>query len=139
MLHLKFYICIMLTPTNHKRLDQLGITVSILCAVHCALLPVVMMLLPLIGLGFFANPEIEAGIILLSLMVGLISMSKSWRVHRSFKPAGIILLGFLFIMTGHCLVMEKFEWILLTAGSSLVALAHYINWRYTRSACHDQH
>ena len=39
-----------------SRLDHAGMTASILCAIHCAIVPLLITLLPLAGLGFLANP-----------------------------------------------------------------------------------
>ena len=44
------------TSLFHRLADRFGATASFLCAVHCALLPLVIAALPAIGLGFLARP-----------------------------------------------------------------------------------
>jgi hypothetical protein len=40
---------------NEEALDNAGMTASLMCAAHCALLPIVVTLLPVVGLGFLAH------------------------------------------------------------------------------------
>jgi hypothetical protein len=126
----------MLSSTIRKKLDHLGIGVAVLCAIHCALLPVLMAMLPMAGLKFLAHPALELGIILLSLIIALASLGKSWHVHRRRLPGAMVLTGFALILTGHFGVSETYEWMFLTAGSFLVAAAHLVNWRCTKSCTH---
>ena len=46
------------TPPQAWR-DWLGIGASVLCAIHCAAMPFVVGLLPLIGLSFLADPAFQ--------------------------------------------------------------------------------
>ncbi|HEY2583370.1 MAG TPA: MerC domain-containing protein, partial [Mucilaginibacter sp.] len=53
---------------KHKSgLDNVGMTASVLCAIHCALVPLLITSLPLLGLGFLANPWLEWSMIILAL------------------------------------------------------------------------
>jgi hypothetical protein len=49
----------MKTNFKSKTVDQLGITASLACAIHCAALPFLITTLPLLGLDFLANKWIE--------------------------------------------------------------------------------
>ncbi len=128
----------MFSSTFRKRLDHFGIGVAVLCAIHCALLPVIITMLPMFGLRFLAHPLLEMGIIMLSLIIALASLGKSWRVHRRWLPSAIVIIGFVLILTGHFDATEATEWIFLTAGSTLVAAAHLVNWRYTQRCTHTK-
>ena len=50
--------------------DALGISASLACAIHCALLPLFMTSLPLFGVNIIHNPLFEALMILLALAIG---------------------------------------------------------------------
>lgn len=126
----------MLSSILRKRLDHLGIGVAILCAVHCALLPVIISMLPMVGLRFLAHPVLELLIIFISLMIALASLGKSLRAHRRWLPIVMVIIGFTLILTGHFWVAEAAEWILLTAGSTMVAAAHLVNWKCTQKCAH---
>ncbi len=129
---INYYICIMRFSNLHQHLDKMGIGVSLLCAIHCAVLPLIMTTLPLLGLEFFGSAFMESLIILLSLVIGITSLVSSVSQHKKRLPLYIMLCGFVAIFAGHFLVSGKAEWILLAMGGLAVATAHYINWQLVK-------
>lgn len=116
------------------RLDRAGMTASAMCAVHCALLPMVITLLPLWGLEFLAEEWVELFMIGLALIIGVISLSVSFKKHHRRKmPLLLLAVGFGFILLGHLSYSELLEPILIPLGGLTIAVSHYINWRF--SAC----
>src|SRR5690348_9027020 len=63
--------------------DRVGATASFLCAVHCALLPFVIALLPLIGLGFLADHRFER--VFVACAAALASRSEERRVGKECR------------------------------------------------------
>jgi len=122
-----------------RKLDHIGFTASALCAVHCALMPFVITLLPLVGLEFLSSIWVEIGVIALSLVVGISSLIPSYlKYHRKLLPIVLLLIGFLLIFGTHLLHFHELEPILVPLGGIGIALAHYINWRLNRPFhCHD--
>jgi hypothetical protein len=118
----------MLKNANNK-LDKIGICVSLLCAIHCALLPLLITLLPLMGLSFLANNYFEMAIIATSLFIGYTSLRGSYRKHYNRGPLIIITEGFLVIFIGKIMVAPHYEWLFLTVGGLLIATAHFYNSR----------
>jgi hypothetical protein len=118
---------------HHKttaRIDRIGITASTLCAVHCAVVPLIFTSLPLIGLGFLALPLVEWGMIVFALMIGLYSIGLSYlRVHRRPMPVILLVTGFAIIILGHVFLSGRMEGIIVPAGGLLIATAHFINYR----------
>ncbi|RZK76350.1 MAG: MerC domain-containing protein [Pedobacter sp.] len=113
------------------RLDQFGMTASIACAVHCAVLPLVVTFLPLIGLEFLANMWVEITMIVLSAIVGVWSLLTSFTHHKSIVPSLILILGFVLIANGH-FIWHEMESIFIPLGGIAIAFAHYVNWRLSR-------
>ncbi len=130
-----FYICAMKSIIKSTRLDQLGITASIACAIHCALLPLLITSLPLLGLEFLANIWVEISMICLSLFIGTYALSTSYPKHKRIIPIAILVAGFLFIGSGH-LLFETMEAILVPAGGLIIATAHWMNWKYSKICSH---
>ena len=118
-----------------EKLDQLGITASLACAIHCAILPFTLTALPLFGLSFLAHSWVEICMIGLSFVIGVCSLSTSFPKHKKILPILILAIGFVMIGTGHYLI-ENLEAILIPIGGFTIALAHYINWKYSRSCAH---
>jgi len=126
------YICNMKHPRHSSKLDNVGMTASILCAVHCALVPLLITSLPLFGLGFLANPWFEWGMITLAVFVGFYAIGISYfRSHHRILPAVLLLGGFLLIIIGHVYVKSWREAIIVPFGGLLIATAHFFNYKYT--------
>jgi hypothetical protein len=129
------------TVIESERLDRLGAAASLACAAHCAAMPLMAGLLPLVGLGFLASEQAEWLLIGLSLGIGILSLTASYtRKHRQWRP--LLLFGF----GGSLIVFVRFsleggsrlEAPAVVIGALLIAIAHLINHRLCRScsACH---
>src|ERR1700712_3320150 len=100
-----YYLCSMKVSKHHGKLDNVGMTASILCAVHCAVVPLLITSLPLLGLGFLANPWFEWGMITFAVFVGFYAIGISYfRAHRRILPAILLFGGFAIIIVGHLYV-----------------------------------
>jgi len=126
------YICAMEKPKHSSKLDNIGMTASVLCAIHCAVVPLLITSLPLLGLGFLANPWFEWSMITFAVIVGFYAIGISYfRSHRRLLPAGLLLGGFLIIIAGHLYVTNMREAIIVPVGGLLIAAAHFFNYKYT--------
>jgi len=59
--------------------DALGIAASIACAIHCAILPLVLTSLPVLGINIINNLFFEIGMILLAMIIGIYSLNHGFR------------------------------------------------------------
>ena len=120
-----------------SRLDNIGITASTLCAVHCALVPVLFTSLPLLGLGFLANAWVEWSMIILALMIGIYSIGLSYlRIHRQLQPLLLLAAGFTVIMLGHAFINGWAEAVIVPLGGLLIATAHFVNYKCSGACRH---
>ncbi len=129
------------TITEGDRLDRIGAAASLACAVHCAAMPLLAGLLPLIGLRFLASEAAEWSLVGLSLGVGSLSLLPSYvRKHRQWRPLLIFIFGAALIIVVRLLAEEgsRLEAPTMTLGALLIACAHLVNQRLCRScaACH---
>lgn len=128
-----------LTKTS-QHLDRLGMTASTLCAIHCALVPIFLTALPLFGLEFLANEWVEISMVIVSIILGTLSLSMSYlKQHHKLLPFVILCIGFTFIFTGHFAGIKSLEPILIPLGGFIVAAAHLVNWRLNSTCAHPQH
>ena len=109
--------------------DFIGSSASLLCALHCAALPLLLSLAPLAGLGFLRNPWIEYSVILLSLSIASYALMHGYRRHHQPRALVWVAVGFVLIGTGHLSSAEWKEITLTSGGATMVAIAHLINWR----------
>ncbi len=110
-------------------LDFLGFSASMLCAVHCAALPLVMTFGALNSLTWLDNALLESLFIISSFGIATWSLFKSyWRHHRRLLAIGVVAIGFALLATSR-LVTEYWEPLLAVMGGITIAVAHVINWR----------
>lgn len=106
-------------------LDYLGISTSVLCAFHCAAIPVLFSV-GLINTAHLAhNHAFDIAIVILGLFIAGISLFKDYRGHRSIMPLGLATLGF-FIL-GVAVISHQLPVIVNVIGGLLVATAHFWN------------
>ncbi len=115
--------------------DRVGATASFLCAVHCALLPFVLALLPFVGLGFLADHRFERGFVLFACVLAAFALGRGFRRHQEPLPLllaapgiALLLLGVTY-MEGHSIIVHS---ALVTCGGLLLASAHFVNLRNDR-------
>lgn len=133
-------------PESPKRLallvDRVGATASLLCAVHCVLLPFVLALLPLIGLEFLAGHTFERIFVACAAVLASTSLITAYRRHR--KPHALFLMvpGIVLLVFGIAIDLDVhvvIHTICVVSGGLLVASAHITNLvlahRHHRATC----
>ncbi len=122
-------------------LDRFGATGSLVCAIHCALTPMALALLPSLGLSFWLGDGFERGFVLFVTVLGLTSLVWGYRRHRVFRALGTLLAGLAALWAG--ILYPPFHHppvthaVVMTLGGALVGLAHVINLRLNHWHIHD--
>lgn len=102
-----------------SKLDHIGITASTLCAIHCAIVPIILTFLPLAGIGFLATPIFEWGMIALALLLGVLSIFLSYvRTHRRTLPLLMLIVGFAAVVFGHIYLKGWIEAVIVPLGGA---------------------
>lgn len=118
--------------------DRLGATASFLCAVHCALLPFVLAVLPTLGLAVLADHAVERGFIVFACSLATVMLLLGYRRHRRVNALAVLLPALLLLFAGVLVDIDQsalaHAW-LVSAGGSLLAIAHLVNLRL--SHVHD--
>jgi hypothetical protein len=116
-------------------LDTLGISASLACAIHCAVLPLFFTSLPVFGLEIIQNKTFEYSMIGFAGCIGLYALYHGWKKHHHKKlPAIIFVLGLLFLILKEAFVSIEL-WLLIPAAIFIVS-AHFLNYRFCRQANH---
>ncbi len=124
----------------HRLGDRFGATASFLCAVHCAVLPFVIAMLPAIGLGFLANHRFERGFIAFASALALTTLIVGFRRHRQFRAFWFLVPGILLLTAGIVVDFEDnatLHAVLVAMGGTLVAVSHLTNLRLAHGHVHD--
>ncbi len=115
------------------RLDKLGICVSTLCAIHCLITPLILMLLPFAGLAFLEAEGFEISILAFSLFLAISSFAVSYfKKHRNAMPMILGGIGFNLFILGKVVSMEEAEIILSILGGIFVTWAHFKNMKLSK-------
>jgi len=115
--------------------DALGIATSLVCAIHCAVLPLLLSSLPLFGINIIHNNFFEAGMIALAFVVGSLALFHGYRRHHHrLLPLSIFATGFTFLVLKE--MSLSYEVALLIPAVSFILTAHYLNYRFCRKANH---
>ena len=118
-------------PVKKINWDALGITASIACAIHCALLPLFLTSLPLFGINIINNIYFEGGMILLAFCIGAYSLYHGYRKHHHSKlPLGLFSAGIILLILKELFVAYE-AWLLVPAAT-LIIVAHVVNYRSCR-------
>lgn len=114
--------------------DVLGISVSVLCAVHCVVLPLALTSFTIVGVPLLHNPWLEAAIIVCSLLIGLMAFYKGCFVQHKVKwPVLLFVAGFVLLLVNQW--NEQNAFYLIPAAAVLMISAHYINYRLCQQSC----
>jgi hypothetical protein len=118
-----------------ERLDRAGSTTSVLCAIHCALSPLVLPLLPLTA-SRLIGPTLEWSFVALALVLGISSLTHSYRaIHRDGRAIMLFGLGFAALMAVRVVEPEgPIEPVMVFCAATLIVSAHLLNLRMGRSA-----
>ncbi len=131
---------VMSPQQRHRLLDRLGATGSLLCAVHCALLPVLIAVLPSLGLDAVLGERFEEAFVLFATLLGGYSVLAGYRRHRLSQALALMLPGLLILWLGVLYApLHQSQWphaLVMTLGGTLVGLAHLANLRLNAGHVH---
>jgi len=114
-------------------LDKIGITATSLCALHCILLPILLPILPLLGLSFLASHEWEHVVLLMTTVLGTIALFSGFkRYHKQLYPFYLLYIGVALYWIKHDF-SEDLEAYFIIGGASLIVAAHFINIKLCNS------
>ncbi|HEY0298067.1 MAG TPA: MerC domain-containing protein [Arachidicoccus sp.] len=119
--------------------DAMGIGASVACAIHCALLPLVLSSLPILGVNIIENKSFEYFMIALAFVIGAYALSHGFRKHhRNLAPLLIFSGGMLFLFAKE--IWHDHALLLLIPAVTLIVSAHYVNFKLCRkvSVPHDE-
>jgi len=119
--------------------DAIGVGASLICAVHCVLLPVLFTTFTLFGIEILENAWLEVTTVLISMGFGGWAIWKGYkRIHRQKSVLVYFLIGLLLMLVGNFLHATTYEMGLKIAGAVLLIVSHVKNWKSCRDCeVHD--
>lgn len=125
----------MIKSLRKLNLDAIGISASLACAIHCAVLPLFFTSLPLFGLEILHNKVFEYGMIGFAGIIGSYALYHGWKKHHhKIWPLIVFSIGLSLLILKE--VFPGNELVLLIPAATCIIGAHVINYRDCRKANH---
>ena len=118
-----------------KKWDAVGIGLSMLCAVHCVSVPILLSVLPMTGLGFVANHEFEWVMMGIIFVVAGVTFVRGYRRHRNRGVFVFFALGLVIFLFVRPFVPEDWHPFATIAGGLAFIAGHWKNWHWHRPTC----
>lgn len=123
-----------------RHFDQIAITLSAICIVHCLAVPLLVAGLPIAALSFGNSEHFHGVMLWLVVPTSVFGFILGYRLHQR---AGLVALGAIGVVVlaavaiwGHDAWTDTLEVTVSVAGSLLLASAHWLNFRAVRR-CHQ--
>jgi MerC mercury resistance protein len=118
---------------SRAALDWIGSFLSITCALHCLLTPLLVASVSLGALGWLAGEGAEVTLLSAAATLAVVVLGWGWRSHRRLESLGLFAVALILVSAGRFLVPEAAETPMVVAGGLSIALAHVLNARLCRS------
>lgn len=125
-----------------QKLDGLAVALSVVCLIHCLLLPVSVTLLPILGLSLIGHGAFHDLMLIVVLPTSIAAFGIGCRRHGQGSVLWVGGLGLALLVIAALAVDTVWgaeaERYITMAGGVVLAIAHLMNFRYCRTAdCPD--
>jgi hypothetical protein len=80
-------------------MKKVGMWASLICAIHCTVMPLLLVIVPTIGVYLFVNEILEFFVLGLSLLFNIANLCFGYKKHKSNKAVALLAVGlFLFVV-----------------------------------------
>ncbi len=120
-------------PTSYvAKMDLAGMGLSVACAIHCLVTPILLSTLPLLGFEFLGHEGFESVMITgIAILAGFTFISghrvHGRKLHFIFGALGLAV--FLFVRP---FVDEALEPYATLLGGSAFVVGHFLNWKWSK-------
>lgn len=115
-------------------LDRAGMSASLACALHCAVLPLLMAALPAMGLAWLDSAWVDWTMVVFAAVIALRAHRGGFTVHRRCLPVAVAVAGLVVIVTTICLLKGNASHHYIQAsGAMVVASSHFLNRHLCRN------
>ena len=112
--------------------EYTSISLAGICAVHCFLMPVALILFPVVGSTFLSEEIFHEFILLLVIPASVVAIFLGCRRHKDFKVIMLGIVGLCFLLLGAFAATGYEDFVLTLIGASIMASGHLRNFRLCR-------
>lgn len=120
--------------------DIISISASVLCTVHCILLPLFLTTLPLFDIELLENLWLEIATVAVSAIAGGWAIWRGYRhFHHQLQWVAWFGIGFLLMVSGNFVPAEWMEMTLKAIGALFITIGHVGNLKQSKHQhCHTK-
>lgn len=119
-------------------MDKFAIGLSLACAIHCIVLPVLLVMLPSLAALQLDDEAFHIWMVAAVLPSSIYALSMGCKQHKRYRLLFIGLIGLMLLVLALALGEERIgemgEKTLTVIGSGFIAVGHWLNYRL----CHEQ-
>jgi hypothetical protein len=117
-------------PDAQDRYDAIAVMASGLCVVHCLLLPMLLLLVPVMATWLALPESFHRWMLAIAIPTSVIALVLGRRRHRRWAPLAAAVPGMAVLAVGALLIeAPHLETMLTVSGATVLALAHLVNGR----------
>jgi cytochrome c biogenesis factor len=117
-------------------MDRTAIALSIACAIHCLLLPVIVVMLPAIATTSVGSESFHRLLLWFVFPTSVLAVGQGCRRHKDRTVITFVFLGLGLLLGtaifGHEFLNEEGERLATVLGATLLAFGHVCNYRLCR-------
>ena len=108
--------------------DRIAAGLGIACAIHCLSIPLIIGVLPLLGLTWLASETAESWIISILILTAIFGAYWGLKRHGNLRILSVFILGVVLLAAGNLLhEVESLGHVFTLLGSVAIAGAHLFN------------
>tara|TARA_B100000927_G_scaffold69630_1_gene55167 strand:- start:561 stop:950 length:390 start_codon:yes stop_codon:yes gene_type:complete len=119
--------------------DKIAISFSLVCALHCLLLPIAIIFFPAISATFLGSEDFHKTLLYFVIPSSIIALTLGCKMHGKYEvySYGVIGIGTLLFASffGHDYLGETGEILFTLLGAGIVSLGHYKNQKLCAECC----
>jgi hypothetical protein len=114
--------------------EKVGVFLSLLCAIHCLALPLILFAAPYLASSIAFSPLAEWVLVIGSFGMALLLLWQDFRKHRKPMPLYFLGLAVLIKLVDMLVGMKSIEWIFGLSLGIFITLAYWFNYKH-KTAC----
>lgn len=123
-----------LYKNNKHGMHQFSFILSVLCAIHCLTLPIIISVLPTVSQFLHLNLWLEVLMLVVIFLTGFLVFFKDLKIHKHYLPMVIFIIGLIVVILNH-LYVSNYTTLISIIGGILLISSHIINWRLHKLSC----
>lgn len=113
--------------------DKTAISLSVICTLHCLVLPFVVVMLPALAALNLQDETFHLWMVIAVIPISLLALTMGCKKHRDYRVPLLGITGLslliLAVVLDHDLIGETGEVVLTVLGATIIAAGHLLNYR----------